>query len=99
MTHASFDPASAHGTPARATVIWLVLIAATAFAWMVGERGAAGPAIAALLFVVAFAKGALVILDYMALRRAPLLWPVLTLGWMAAVCALIGLAYWKGLVP
>lgn len=99
MTHASFDSPSAHGTPARATVIWLVLIAATAFAWMVGERGAAGPAIAALLFVVAFAKGALVILDYMALRRAPLLWPVLTLGWMAAVCALIGLAYWKGLVP
>jgi hypothetical protein len=94
MTHAS-----SHGTPARATVIWLLLLAATALAWSVGERGAAGPAIAGLLFVVAFAKGALVILDYMALRRAPLLWPVLTLGWMAAVCVLIGLAYWKGLAP
>ena len=88
---------SDHGTPLRATVIWVVLIAATIVTWSVGESGSTGPAIVGLLFSIAFGKGALIILDYMALRRAPLMWPVLALGWMTLVCALIGIAYWKGL--
>lgn len=88
---------SAHGTPMRATAIWVVLMAATIVTWTVGENGGAGPAVVGLLFAIAFAKGALIILDYMALRRAPLIWRVLTLGWMTLVCALIGLAYWTGL--
>lgn len=90
-------PHSDHGTPLRATVIWVVLIAATIVTWSVGESGATGPAIVGLLFSIAFGKGALIILDYMALRRAPLMWPMLALGWMTLVCALIGIAYWKGL--
>ena len=86
-----------HGTPQRALVIWLFLIAATILAWAIGERGMGGPAIVALLFVLAFVKGSLVILDFMAVRHAPHLWRWVTLGWLGAVCALIGLAYWKGL--
>ena len=35
----------------------------------------------------------------MALRRAPRLWPALVLGWLALVCLVIGLAYWKGIAP
>ncbi|MBD5802339.1 hypothetical protein AZOA_17670 [Azoarcus sp. Aa7] len=88
---------SDHGTPLRATVIWVVLIAATIVTWSMGENGSSGPAVVGLLFAIAFGKGAMIILDYMALRRAPLMWPLLALGWMTLVCALIGIAYWKGL--
>lgn len=88
---------SDHGTPRRATMIWGALIALTIVTWTVGEAGGSGPAIVALLFSIAFSKGALIILDYMALRRAPLMWPLLALGWMTLVCTLIGIAYWKGL--
>ncbi len=90
-------PHAAHGTPRRAFAIWVFLIAATGLAWAVGERGMGGPAIVTLLFGLAFIKGSLVILDYMAIRHAPLFWRGLTLGWLGAVCILIGLAYWKGM--
>lgn len=86
-----------HGTPARATVLWLLLIAATVLTWLVGERGASGALVVAFLAVLSFAKGSVVILEFMALRRAPLMWRVLTLGWMALIWALIGLAYWNGM--
>lgn len=89
--------APSHGTPRRAAAIWIALIAGTLLTWTVGERGEAGAAITALLFAIAFVKGALIILDYMALRRAPRLWQFVTLGWLTVVCAAIGLAYWKGL--
>ena len=88
---------TAHGTPHRALAIWLALIVATGVTWTVGERGDTGPAIVAVLFSIAFVKGTLIILDYMALRRAPLMWPLIALGWMILVCALIGFAYLKGL--
>lgn len=96
-------PAAAHAahpvppSSARSTCLWLLLIAATLLTWQLGERGADGPRVVALLLAVACAKGSVVILDFMALARAPLLWRLLTLGWLALVCALIGLAYWKGM--
>lgn len=88
---------AAHGTPKRALLIWLFMIAATAFAWLVGDHGMGGPLVVALLLTLAFIKSALVILDFMAVRHAPKLWRVVMLGWLTAVCLLIGLAYWKGL--
>lgn len=90
---------SPHGSAIRAVTIWVVLLAATGVTWMVGERGEAGPWVVALVLSLACIKGALIVLDYMALRHAPLLWRALLLGWLIAVCALIGLAYWKGLAP
>jgi hypothetical protein len=81
----------------RSTLIWVLLLGATAFTWAVGEGAAGGPAIAALLLGVAAIKGVAVLLDFMALARAPLLWRLITLGWLALTCALIGLAYWKGM--
>ena len=67
--HTAVAHESAHGTPQRAATIWAILIAATMLTWTVGERGGAGPAVAALLFAIAFGKGSLIILDYMALRQ------------------------------
>ncbi len=96
-SHSTSTHLPAHGTPRRATAIWVALMAATLFTWAVGERGDAGPLVVTVLFALAFAKGTFVILDFMGLRQAPRLWPLLTLGWMALVCAAIGLAYWKGL--
>ncbi|NMG37419.1 hypothetical protein GRF61_23465 [Azoarcus sp. TTM-91] len=92
MSHASHAIADR-----RSTLLWLALLAATALTWAIGEGHASGPAIAALLLAVAMAKGTVVILDFMALARAPLLWRIALLGWLALVCALIGLAYWKGM--
>lgn len=88
---------SVYGSPARATLIWLFLISATGVAWGVADHGLGGIMVVMLLFGLAFIKGALVILDYMAIRHAPLLWRIATLGWLAVVCILIGIAYWKGL--
>ncbi len=99
LAHPERAPAAdaLHGSPRRATVLWLGLLAATLLTWAVGEGGAAGPAVVTVLAVVSLAKGAAVILDFMALRHAPLLWRALTLGWMALIWALIALAYWSGL--
>lgn len=86
-----------HGTARRATLLWAALIAATALTWWVGEGGASGPAILAVLAAISIVKGGIVILDFMALRHAPLMWRLITLGWISLVWMLIGLAYWKGL--
>ncbi|HRD35327.1 MAG TPA: cytochrome C oxidase subunit IV family protein [Rhodocyclaceae bacterium] len=91
------EPHPIHATPARALGVWVFLIAATLVTWLVGERGAHGPAIVALMFGLAFVKGSLIILEFMALRRAPLMWRLLTLGWLSSVCAAIAIAYWKGM--
>lgn len=88
---------AAHGTPRRATILWLLLIGATILTWTLGQHGAAGPAAVAMLFGIASAKGSVVILEFMGLRRAPLFWRLVTFGWMAFVCVLISLAYWKGM--
>ena len=46
---------------------------------------------------IAFVKGAVVALEFMALRHAPALWRNLSVGWLVLVCTLVGIAYWKGL--
>ena len=88
--------ADVHGSPRRATVLWLLLIAATLVTLALGASAFAGRATIALLAVLSFWKGSVIILDFMALRHAPLLWRALTLGWMILVWALIAIAYWKG---
>ncbi len=88
---------SLHGTPAHATLLWLLLIAATLLTLAIGEGGAAGVGIVALLAAISLLKGGVIILDYMALRHAPLLWRAIVLGWMVLVWAVIAIAYWSGL--
>lgn len=79
------------------TRAWLVLMAATALTWYLGEVGAAGTTAIVAMLAIAFIKGRLVILDFMELRAAPRLWRVLLEGWLVLVSALILLAYWISL--
>ena len=50
-----------------------------------------------LLDLIAFIKGRLVILDFMELRNAPLMWRMLLEGWLIIVSSMILLAYWISL--
>ena len=81
---------------ARTWGFWLLLVLLTLFTWLLGE-GRGGLALASLLLALAAAKVAVVAAEFMSLRRAPLLWPVLVGGWLCLVVTLIGLAYWKGI--
>ena len=86
-----------HGSPRRSTLLWATLILATVLTWGMGALGSTGKGAIALLALISFWKGAVIILDFMALRHAPLLWRTLTLGWMVLVWAVIAIAYIKGL--
>lgn len=76
---------------------WLILLVATAITWYLGEVGAAGTASIIAMLAIAFVKGRLVILDFMELRDAPLMWRTLLEGWLILVSSLILLAYWISL--
>ncbi len=87
---------STHGTPARATWVWLLLIVATLLTLGIGERGSAGLGIVAILAAISLIKGSAIILDYMALRHAPMFWRIIVIGWMIVIWSLIAIAYWTG---
>ena len=86
-----------HGTPKGSTILWATLIIATILTWSMGALGETGLWGVAALAAISFWKGAVVILDFMALRNAPLLWRAVTMGWMIVVWAVIAIAYIKGL--
>jgi hypothetical protein len=97
MTQPTASTHSAHGTAGRAFWIWIFLVASTVIAWAMAKTDMGGIPIMALLMGLAFAKGAFVVLDYMGIRGAPMLWRVITLGWLVVVCLVIVLGYLKGL--
>jgi len=72
---------------------WLVLLVATGATWWLGEVGAAGTGPILAMLAIAFIKGRLVILDFMELRGAPLMWRLLLEGWLILVGGLVLLAY------
>lgn len=79
--------------------VWLFLLLATAVTFGMGESGFSdtGRGLAVLvMFSLAFAKGLSVILYFMELRHAPLLWRLLLVGWLVVVVAGILLAWWAG---
>jgi hypothetical protein len=76
---------------------WLILLAATGVTWYLGESGAAGIAAIVAMLLIAFVKGRLIILDFMELRGAPVMWRLLLEGWLLFVGSLILLAYWMSL--
>ncbi len=86
-----------HGTPKGSTLLFATLILATFATWGMGSLGVTGTWGVAILAAISFWKGAVVILDFMALRHAPLLWRTITMGWIIVVWALITIAYIKGL--
>lgn len=51
-----------------------------------GAAGLTGPWVALAILAIAFVKGRLVILDFMELRHAPLMWRlILGAGWSSSV--------------
>jgi hypothetical protein len=76
---------------------WIILLIATSITWYLGEVGAAGTLSIVAMLAIAFVKGRLVILDFMELRGAPLMWRLLLEGWLILVSSLILLAYWISL--
>ena len=82
----------------RITLIWMLLVAATAASWAVGHglglHAARDAGIAVI--VVAFVKVRLVILDFMEIRHAPLTMRIAGESWVAAICTVLILLYLKG---
>jgi hypothetical protein len=79
--------------------IWLILLTATGVTYWLGESGVSGNAGMApvlLMFSLAFVKALLVMLDFMELRHAPVLWRRILVGWLVLVTSGIVLAYWIG---
>lgn len=81
----------------RLDAVFAFLIVATGVTWFVGESGGAGPAAVALILGLAFAKGWLIIREFMMLRQAALLWNLVVAGWLAFVLTMIATTYWKAL--
>ena len=54
----------------RLNTVWVILMLATGATWEVGEQGFAGQLAMALLLILSFVKGRLVVLDFMGLRHA-----------------------------
>ena len=81
-------------TTLRINTIALLLVAATALSWWLGEEAFLGHhhlGTTAVLVVLAlsFIKGALIALEFMELRTAPALWRRLVMGWMVIVLGVI----------
>ena len=77
-------------------LVWLLLLAATAFTAWLGTSGALRQPslpLIALVFGIAWLKGLGVVLGFMELGRAPPMWRRLLLGTLAVVIGLILVAY------
>jgi hypothetical protein len=77
--------------------VWVLLLAGTAFTWWLGESGHAGGGAVLAILTITFAKGCLVILEFMALRGVKLWWQALVIGWLLLVLVVNMAAYWKGI--
>ncbi|HOB67124.1 cytochrome C oxidase subunit IV family protein [Ottowia sp.] len=77
-------------------LIWLLLLAATAFQAWLSTHAPAGPLglpLVALAFGLAWLKGLGVILEFMELRQAPPAWRRALVGGITAITLLILVAY------
>lgn len=80
--------------------IYLLLLAATAVTFALGESGWVGRAPWAsvlLMFGLAATKAYWVMMDFMELRHAPAFWARLMSVWLTVVLSGIGLAYAVGM--
>ena len=79
-----------------ANVVWIILVLATGLSYEIAEGRpgqALGPLRVGLLFALAAVKGWLVIDVFTGLRRAPVFWRRIVLGWLVAICALLALVH------
>lgn len=74
----------------------LILVLATTATFLMRTEDLAGRAAGVSTLAIAYIKGRLIILDFMDLRDAPLLWQGLFEGWLLLVSVVILLLYWLG---
>ena len=79
--------------PRVETLVWALLVVATAATFAVGESGLARSLATCVVLGIAVLKGGAVALEFMELRGAPRLYRWLTLGWLVVVVALVGIAF------
>ena len=75
---------------------WLLLLVATSATYCLRAEGFVGLAAGAGTLAIAYVKGRLIILDFMELRRAPLLWRGILEGWLLGASVLVFAVYWLG---
>lgn len=87
----------------RTDTVFALLALATLASWWLGEGAAVsgqhlGTVATLAVLALSAAKGALIALDYMELRRAPALWRRAVMGWLVVVLGLIALVSveWRG---
>lgn len=82
----------------RTTLVWFILVAATALSWEVGHgvgfQDVRHASVA--IIVVAFIKIRFVILDFMEVRNAPSFMRIIGEAWVLVVCAVLAALYWYG---
>jgi hypothetical protein len=83
-----------------ASLVWLVLVAATAFSWILGTGHGLGPGAQHLagvvILVVAFVKVRFIGLYFMELREAPFALRGVFEAYCAAVCAVVVVLFLLG---
>lgn len=72
---------------------WLLLVGATVLGYALRAEAAAGTLVGAATLAIAYAKGRLVVLDFMELRHAPCLWRGIVEGWLLLLTLLVLTVY------
>lgn len=76
-----------------ATLIWLTLLVLTLVSFSLGEVAHPGALAVAVIGIVTFAKGKLVLDYFMGLREVGGLFRYLLTGWLVLVLSLVALAF------
>jgi heme/copper-type cytochrome/quinol oxidase subunit 4 len=82
-----------------ATLVWALLMIATALSWWLGADGGAVkslsiPTLTVALMVIAFIKVRFVIHYFMEIRHAPLALRLVCDTWVVGICGAILILYW-----
>ena len=75
---------------------WLLLVLATLAAFELSCHAEFGRYAGLSALLMAYIKGRLVVLDFMELRHAPIIWRVMTEAWLPVISLLIAAVYLWG---
>ena len=78
-------------------MVWIVLVALTVFAFLVGKLALSSSLVVGLLLVTTFIKGKLVIDYFMDLHALPNRWKNFPTVWLGLVLLVIGGFYFMGI--
>ena len=76
------------------TRVWAILVGLTLALLVVGQSGAEGPVITAVILAATLVKTHMVADYFMGLKQTRLLWRVIISVYLLIVISMIGLAYW-----